>query len=259
MVRNRVLALLVPIFIFLASAEADTAGLVNDGVKAYQAQDYVEAAASFETALRSGHNNGYVWYNLGNAYYRLGKIGKSIAAYRRALNQFPADADIRANLSFARKQVKDQIDPAPTVIESMLRVLPPVSQQAYEKLFLLIYALGWGLLVVYILSGSGPAKKSAYALLASSVLLALLAFAVRPGFGDLPQLALTPSARALHPGVITGAETKIYSGDSESYQVVFLLHDGAEVMLGERRGGWQEILLPDGRKGWLQSSEVDTV
>ena len=265
MARNKFLQLSVLLLllgalpVLIAPAHADTDDSISEGIKAYQAQNYIQAAASLETVVRSGHNNGHVWYDLGNAYYRLGKIGKAIAAYRRALIQIPDDPDVRANLNLARKQAKDQIDPDPTVLESMLRVLPPVSQQTYEQIFIVIYVLGWFGFVVYFLTGSATARKAAYSLLGASAIFALLAFAMRPGFKDVPHLALTPSARMLHPGVITATETKIYSGDGESYQVVFLLHDGAEVMCGERRGTWQEIILPDGRKGWLQNIEIDTV
>ena len=45
--------------------------------------DYRESAALLESLLADGFKNGAVFYNLGNAYFRAGEYGRSIAAYRR--------------------------------------------------------------------------------------------------------------------------------------------------------------------------------
>src|SRR4030095_9977885 len=47
-----------------------------------------------------------LWFNLGNACFKSGQIGRAIVAYRRAENSTPRDPDVRANLKFARNQVK---------------------------------------------------------------------------------------------------------------------------------------------------------
>jgi hypothetical protein len=42
-------------------------------------QDYRESAALLESLLADGFRNGAVYYNLGNAYFRAGEYGRSIA------------------------------------------------------------------------------------------------------------------------------------------------------------------------------------
>ena len=86
--------------------------------------------------------------------------------------------------------------------------------------------------------------------------LAVLLYGTRPGRDGALEFAFTSQSRALLPAVLVAPETKVYSGDGEGYQVVFLLHEGAEVMTGELRGSWVEVLLPGERKGWLKQEDL---
>src|SRR5437868_1528783 len=60
--------------------------------------DYRESAALLESLLADGFRNGAVFYNLGNAYFRAGEYGRSIAAYRKAKPYRPRDPYLEANL-----------------------------------------------------------------------------------------------------------------------------------------------------------------
>ncbi len=63
--------------------------------------DYRQSAAFLESLLADGYRNGAVYYNMGNAYFRAGEYGRSIAAYRRAKLYRPRDPYLEANLQQA--------------------------------------------------------------------------------------------------------------------------------------------------------------
>src|SRR6202789_3473040 len=63
--------------------------------------DYRESAALLESLLADGFRNGAVYYNLGNAFFRAGEFGRSIAAYRKATTYRPRDPYLEANLQQA--------------------------------------------------------------------------------------------------------------------------------------------------------------
>ena len=44
----------------------------------YASNNYQQAADSYESLRNRGFNNGHMYYNLGNAYIRLGKTGLAI-------------------------------------------------------------------------------------------------------------------------------------------------------------------------------------
>jgi tetratricopeptide (TPR) repeat protein len=60
--------------------------------------DYRESAALLESLLADGFQNGAVYYNLGNAYFRAVEYGRAIAAYRKAKALRPRDPYLEANL-----------------------------------------------------------------------------------------------------------------------------------------------------------------
>ena len=50
-----------------------------------------------------------LYLNLGNAYFRMGKVGHAVWAYEKGHALSPRDRDINYNLSYVRSQVRDRI------------------------------------------------------------------------------------------------------------------------------------------------------
>jgi tetratricopeptide (TPR) repeat protein len=74
--------------------------------KLYEQGKYGEAVAAYEALRSGGLTSPALLYNLGNARFKSGRIGKALGAYLEAGHMAPRDPDIRANLQFARKQVQ---------------------------------------------------------------------------------------------------------------------------------------------------------
>ncbi len=81
------------------------AGDLEEASTAYAQQKYERAAAAYERAAAGGLRNEIVYYNLGNAYFRAGKLGPAILNYERALRIDPDLADARYNLDVAHEAV----------------------------------------------------------------------------------------------------------------------------------------------------------
>src|SRR5205823_4981094 len=65
-----------------------------------------EAADGYESLVQSGQWNANLFYDLGNAYYRLGNFGKAILNYERALALDPRHPEADANLRLARDEAR---------------------------------------------------------------------------------------------------------------------------------------------------------
>ena len=101
-------------WIFTGSAlAADTSTEFNAANKFYAEGKFAVAAAAYEKILQSGVVSPALYFNYGNAEFKSGNLGRAIAAYRRAVQLSPRDAEVRANLEFARNQV-----PSPMLRES---------------------------------------------------------------------------------------------------------------------------------------------
>src|SRR5439155_19480136 len=106
--RHSMLTILLVLSLALSPVQA-----YNLGNKLYAQQNYSGAATAYEEALRAGPSAA-VQYNLGNALFKSGKIGRAILNYRRARYLDPRDPDINANLTFARNYRVDKVPEAPS-------------------------------------------------------------------------------------------------------------------------------------------------
>lgn len=83
--------------------------------EAYQKNQFSEAAAMYEQILQTQGESADIYYNLGNAYFKMKNTPKAVLNYERALLLSPGDADIRFNLDMARSKTVDNITPTAEV------------------------------------------------------------------------------------------------------------------------------------------------
>ncbi len=81
----------------------------NLGNAAYKMKDYKKAEKSFLTAIARAKDERLkekAWFNLGNTFFRQGRLVDAIAAYRQALKIDPQDKDAKRNLAFTERLLK---------------------------------------------------------------------------------------------------------------------------------------------------------
>ena len=105
--------IVVLIFISLSIAKADVNLVMQKGNELYKNNQYQLAIDEYNKLIKQGYEGTSIYYNLGNAHYRLGKIGYAILYYEKALKFSPSDEDIKHNLSLARLGMKDKVDTLP--------------------------------------------------------------------------------------------------------------------------------------------------
>lgn len=88
----------------LPTGETPAAKLQQTFLEASQAYDGnrpADAAALYTQLIDQGYTSKELYFNLGNSYFKMGKIGLAVLNYRRAWQMAPRDPDIQANLRFA--------------------------------------------------------------------------------------------------------------------------------------------------------------
>ena len=206
----------------------------------------------FERIIKDGGiENGKLYYNIGNIYFRLKDIGRAIVNYRRAEQYIPGDINLQTNLEFARNIRKDRIaeKQETKILKTVFFWHYDLSLKTRIILFTFFFALLWVFAGVRIFI-----KKPALVWLTGmcaglSVLFCCSAAVDVIGFH-----------RAI-PGVILSEEVIARKGNSASYEKSFKepLHAGTEFVLLENRGSWLRVELPDARTCWVPSSEVELV
>ena len=88
-------------------------GLVQEANQYYADGKYNEAIAAYEEVLAGNYESAALYFNLGNAYFKVNNIPSAIWNYEKALKLDPTDEDIRFNLDLANSRMIDKIEPFP--------------------------------------------------------------------------------------------------------------------------------------------------
>ena len=215
---------------------------------AYEEGDYPGALGLYEAVIERGIANGYVFFNLGNAYLRNGELGRAIASYRRALALLPREQDAQANLEFARKSRRDDLappSPAP-ILRTLFFWHYSLSRAELMRVAVLTNLLMWGVAVLLLYRRRSEVLR--WLLVGLSVILVASA-------GSLLVRGVKPRRVA----VVIPQEIDARSGTDLNTVVRFKLHAGTEVLATGVREGWIQIELPDGQRGWIESGHAELV
>ena len=213
---------------------------------------YRKAALRFERIIRDGGiRNGKLDYNIGNAYFRMGDLGRAILHYRRAERYRPHDPNLLQNLKYARSRRLDRIEEQQKtrVLKTLLFWHYDLSVQTRSVIFAVGSLLFWvGLSARIVTRKSVPRWPLACLGLIVFLFLASLVF---EGF----------FANRQREGVIMAENVLARKGDGKTYQPSFKdpLHAGTEFRVLENRNQWYQIELRDGRRCWIPHTAAELI
>jgi tetratricopeptide (TPR) repeat protein len=233
--------LLLAGFNFRARAETSVASF-DAANKLYEQANYDAAAAAYEKLLASGQVSAPLYFNLGNACFKAGRIGRAVAAYRQAELLAPRDPDVRANLQFARNQVQ-----GPTIPPSRLQTW--LGRLTADEWTWLAVAAVWPLLLLLAFLQWRPGLKRS--LRSTVFLLAATSLALAACLGTvLLQKRYTRSA------IVNARDVLVRQGTLDISPSVFTAHDGAELRVLDQKDEWLEVCSDSRHVGWLRRDEV---
>src|ERR1700684_3279079 len=91
-----ILGVVCALLLKIAGARADDAGNSFDSAnKLYEQGKYPAAAAAYDKLLAGGNVSEALYFNLGNAEFKMNQVGRAIASYRQAQRLAPRDAELR--------------------------------------------------------------------------------------------------------------------------------------------------------------------
>ncbi len=210
-----------------------------------------EAADGFEALLADGVSNGYLHYNLANAYLQLDELGKAILHYRRGERLIGSDEQLRANLDFARSLRRNRIQSSgeKEIWETVFFWHYETSTKVRLFVGMVAYVGFWLLLTLRIFrKGAGMMP----------VVCLLALFWVSAGTSVLVE---SWNRNHVLEGVTVQDDITVRKGNGEASADAFRekLHEGVEFVILEERPGWYRIELPDGNTGWVRQSQVAVI
>ena len=255
MKRSFVLVFLMVVFLmanvckgFAQNASED---IFFEANKLYSGGEYAKAVERYEAILKSGVESGNLYYNLGNAYFKLDRKGKALAAYERAKRLIPTDEDLFANMNFITSlleeaQPEEKLPWQARVFTGMRNILPP---GGWFILTAFLYFGVAGLLAAAILRRSFRKTGMSIAAVVALVLLASFIF-------------LQSSVSAVHHsryGIVIVPEAEVRYSPSYSGAVAFKLHEGTRAQLVRQQDEWAQIRLTQDKNGWVEANAIEEI
>jgi len=209
--------------------------------KLYYENKFNEAAAAYEKLIQLRKGSVAVYFNLGNAWFKSGQLGRAIAAYRQAEKLSPRDPDIRANLQFARNQAQ-----GPTFVSN--RWFQWLRKLTLNEWTILAAGALWLSLLLFTAVQYRPAWKGhlrgwlILTTVGTAILCGCLGLALRRAYSS-------PIAIITHDAVVQ-------EGPVEGSPTAFAVHDGAELRVVDEKDEWLLVSTDARRLGWVRRDQV---
>ncbi len=252
--KNLLFVLVAIVTAFSTSNAAESCVGLEAGTKAYNQSDYERAIDEWRSCADNGLNDADLFYNLGNAYFRNGKLGFSIFYYKKALRLRANDEDILHNLKYAQAMTRDKVDEDDDenpILTTLFRMHHAISLKAQLWIMLGIF---WAIAIaaVFIKLSLGEKAKNAYTGIIFALTIVLCVFGASAGYKIFVlETDIT--------GVVTAADADVTSAPNDKAQTLNTLSEGTSFQVLSTQGNYAEIKLGEKIKGFVRLSDVGIV
>src|SRR5438876_4349846 len=221
----------------------DASTAFDQANRLYEEGKFTEAAAAYEKMLQQGQASPALYFNLGNASFKAGQVGRALLNYRLAERLAPRDPDIRANLKFARNSVATGVTPAQSWWQRW------TSRLTLDEWTLLTFGAFWLWLGLLTLGQWRHAlRKSLGGYTATAgICTALLALCL--GQESYNRFAIKSV-------IVAAREAVVRYGPWNESPNHFTVRDGTELTVLDSKGEWVQVSDSAKRIGWLRREQV---
>ena len=216
------------------------------GLDAYRNNQHDLAIQEFETILNNNWDSPELYFNLGNAFYRIGNTSGAVWAYESCLKITPTHSDAEYNLRLANLNVKDRVDlPDPPIyLKWYMGIKERYAPSMWINITLFI------LLILSLLTTVSRILSSVWLNYIQSMFITLFFCSL---FFTLHSIW---TENSVNQGVIYYPVVEIRSEPNKFSARLFEVHEGLKVLVNQTSENWVEIELLDGKAGWIENHQI---
>lgn len=221
--------------------------------EAYITGDFARAEELYDRIVADGKESDKLYFNLANACFKQNELGKAILYYNRALRLSPGDEDVRHNLAIAETLTKDRIERVPEFfVKTWLRqVRNLLSCKAWTLLSLILFGVTLILTLIFVLAQRLAVRKVGF----YGMVVTLLLFIAASWFAAVERRVMLDREDA----VVMSSSVSVKSSPDRSATDLFVLHEGTTLRVVGTLDEWSEVIIADGKKGWVESAKIEQI
>lgn len=239
----------MPVSPLYAATLPDITDFFNEGNSYYSEAKFNEAVKAYEEIISRGYESGPLYYNLGNAYFKSGALGKAVISYRRAERLESLDADLKSNLEYVLSLVKQRNEGAESNVLARLFLSLSSSFSLYSIsiVYLILFILLFLWAVVFILIK--PIRRGLGYIGIPIIVFFIITVAI---------LGSKYYDTVAHKeAVVIAQNTNCKFEPFEDATTYFTLYEGEDVIVTSERGAWAKIKRSDNKQGWIKKETME--
>ena len=243
------------------------------GNQLYEAGEFEDAVVVYREAVNRGIVSADLFYNLGNACYKSGSLGRAVLNYERALRLVPRDDDVRTNLRLVQSLLRDrQFVEDPGFIKRVAMWLHQrINLREALVLTSVLYLVLIAVTITFVFRETpfvsrrypgislispgrilGLDKTQDFAL----AMVTLLVLFSASGASAIGKFRAESSRKA---AIVVEEEVPVFGGPDADSTLQFKIHAGTRIITGETRPGWIQIRLPGDLEGWITTTSLERI
>jgi tetratricopeptide (TPR) repeat protein len=238
------------LFIANTTSAQSVDGLFSSANDLYKNEKFEQAIELYKKIESKGLTSSELYYNLGNSYYKLNKVGPSIYYFEKALKKNPLNEDVKNNLIFAKRLALDKIEELPKTVFQKFNInyLQQLSYNQWAIVVIVFSVLGSLLFLLFYFADTPFIKRFYFVTSSLSFILLITALII-----TFNQYSISKNNKE---AIVFAEETEVRNAPTFNSEEVFTLHEGTKVLVLDAIDSWKKIKLADGKIGWIIADEI---
>lgn len=241
------------LILFFLNTQSQVEVVFDEGNALYNQGNYAEAIEKYTSIINNGSESAELYYNLGNAYYKINDIANSIFYFEKSLLLDPNNNETINNLSFSQNMTIDRIETVPVnqVSKFISKFTNLFDYNTWFLISILFEFLSLIVFSLYLFNKNSNTKKR-YFSIGSIFLFCFIIFLIL-------SVNLKSEYKKNNPAILFDSRISFKSEPNERSEELFLLNEGTKVNVLEKINEWSLIELSNGSKGWIFNSTYQLI
>lgn len=242
---------------------ASSQSTIEKADSAYNAGNFRTALSLYNEVLDKDGASTELYYNIGNANFRLGRVGEAIVSYERSLRLDPSNTNARVNLAYVNSLLKGLPEDGSSFLSNVnQQVVSIASPDTWGVIAFVLFLAVLACVAIYLFASKTTLRKAGFFGGIVVVLLFVYAFIIS-----------WQTAHNQHRddiGIVTSANAKLVSNpgtNKERGEKTISIPEGSKVEILDSLATpndpvtalWYNVALNNNTQAWIDASDVEQI